>query len=81
MTTKRQGGEKRCEGLFSGLDGHDLCCLLLMEDVDSRTVAIRIKPGPNQRTKAYIVGRNSTSAFEKKHEEASSTTATAERCL
>lgn len=41
--------------------GRVLCELLLMEDVDSGTIAIRIKPGT---TKTCIVGRNSSSAFE-----------------
>lgn len=46
-----------------------VCVLLAREDVDSRTA-----PDKNQgerRTKPWIVGRNSTSAFEGKHGEAS----------
>lgn len=46
--------------------GRVLCDVLLMEDVDSETIAIRIKPGRIGRTKTCIVGRNSTSAFEEK---------------
>lgn len=57
-----------------------LCALLLTEDVDSRAAAIRIKAGRPQRTKACIVGRNSASAFEEQHQEASRSTASAERC-
>lgn len=45
--------------------------LAAREDVDSRADPIRIKATSIKRTKACIVGRNSTSAFEGKHRVAS----------
>lgn len=74
---KRRGGER----VFSELGGHGPCGLLVMEDVDSGTVAIRIKAGSIRgQRRALWVETAETSAFEEQHQEASRSTANAERC-